>query len=63
MHEIMEMTPPLAKAFRSGALSEFEQIGRAMMTHATLEYRVLDLLLAGQTTVAEAMKIIAFADP
>ncbi len=63
VHEIMEMTPPLAKAFRSGALSEFEQIGRAMMAHATLEYRVLDLLLAGQTTVAEAMKIISFADP
>lgn len=62
VHEILEMTPPLARALRSGDLSEFERDAADFMADTTIEHRVLALMLAGETTVAEAMKVVSWAE-
>lgn len=62
VHEILEMTPPLARALRSGELSEFERVATDYMGDTTIEHRVLARMLAGETTVAEAMKVVSWVD-
>ena len=62
VHEILEMTPPLARALRSGDLSEFEREAADFMGNTTIEHRVIALMLAGETTVAEAMKVVSWAE-
>jgi MSHA biogenesis protein MshE len=58
VHEILTMTPPLARALRGGTLQEFETAAHHAMAGSTIAQRVLRLILDGQTTIAEAMKII-----
>lgn len=62
VHEMLEMTPPLARALRSGELAQFEQLASQTMGHSTIEYRVLALMQEGITTVAEAMKTVTWAE-
>jgi cobalamin biosynthesis Mg chelatase CobN len=56
------MTPPLARALRSGELSEFERTANEFMGQTTIEHRALILMLAGETSVAEAMKVVSWAE-
>jgi hypothetical protein len=51
------MTPALARALRSGTLHDFEAAARQELAGGTISQRVLQLVLEGKTTVAEAMKI------
>jgi MSHA biogenesis protein MshE len=57
VHEILIMTPALARALRSGTLHDFEAAARQELAGGTISQRVLQLVLEGKTTVAEAMKI------
>jgi MSHA biogenesis protein MshE len=56
--EILEMTPPLAAAIHKGDPILFERIAREQMGADTLERRALDLVVKGETTVAEAMTVV-----
>ncbi len=62
IHEILSITPALAQALRSGTLQPFEAAAREQLAGATLADHLLDLVLAGRTTVEEAMKIISWGD-
>lgn len=62
VHEILEMTPALARILRSGELSEFERAASEYMGNTTIEHKVVALTLAGKTTVAEAMKLVSWAE-
>ena len=57
VHEILTMTPALARTLRSGTLHDFEAAAQQDLAGATIAQRVLQLVLEGKTTVAEAMKI------
>ncbi len=57
VHEILTMTPALARTLRSGTLHDFEAAAQQELADATIAQRVLQLVLDGKTTVAEAMKI------
>ena len=50
------------RALRSGELSEFERVATDYMGNSTIEHRVLALMLEGETTVAEAMKLVSWAE-
>ncbi len=63
LHEILAITPPLARALRTGALQEFEAAAQAQLKGATMVDRVLRLVLTGKTTVTEAMKIVSSDEP
>ncbi len=62
IHEILTITPPLAQALRSGTLQPFEAAAQAQLAGATLADHLLALVLAGRTTVEEAMKIISWGE-
>ncbi len=62
VHEILTISPPLARALRGGTLQEFETAAQEAMTGATIAHRVLQLVLDGRTTVAEAMKVVNWDD-
>ncbi len=57
--EIMEMTAPLAAAIHKGEPEEFEKVAREQMGKDTLDYRALDLVLKGETTIIEAMSVVS----
>ncbi len=59
VHEILTMTPALARALRGGTLHDFEAAAQAELANATISQRVLQLVLEGKTTISEAMKIAA----
>ncbi len=59
VHELLGITPPLARALRSGSLQEFEAAAAAQLTGGTIADQVLRLVLRGKTTVAEAMKVVS----
>ncbi len=59
MHEILSITPPLARALRTGSLQEFEHAAAAQLKGGTIADHVLKLVLQGKTTVAEAMKVVS----
>ncbi len=62
VHEILMLTPPLARALRSGSLYEFETAAQIAMSGATISQRVLQLVLNGRTTIVEAMKVVNLDD-
>ncbi len=62
VHEILSITPTLARALRGGDLQEFERAATAIMADKTIAQRVLQLVLAGRTTVSEAMRTISRED-
>ncbi len=59
VHEILTMTPTLARTLRSGTLHDFESAAQAELAGSTISRRVLQLVLDGKTTIAEAMKTAA----
>ncbi len=62
VHEILSITPPLARALRGGDLQAFERAAAAEIAGKTITQRVLQLVLSGRTTVSEAMKTISRED-
>ncbi len=60
--EIMEMTAQLAVAIHKGDPEQFEKVAREQMGKDTLDYRALDLVLKGETTIIEAMTVVASID-
>jgi MSHA biogenesis protein MshE len=56
--EMVEMTAPLAAAIHKGDLVHFERMAREQMGINSLNHRALDLVVKGQTTVAEAMTVV-----
>ncbi|WP_077037387.1 GspE/PulE family protein [Pelomonas sp. KK5] len=59
VHEIVEMTEDLANALQHASPLEFERRARQQIEGRTLAHAAADLVLAGKTTVAEAMSIAA----
>jgi len=57
--EIIEINLPLAEALQHGEQMEFHRLARLQMGTNTLARNALDLVLAGQTTIAEAMTVAA----
>jgi MSHA biogenesis protein MshE len=60
--EMIEMTAPLAAAIHGGDPREFERAAREQLGRNTVGHRALDLVLAGETTVAEAMQVVTSAE-
>ena len=56
--EMLEMTGPLAAAIHKADAVLFERLGREHMGNDTLEHRAVDLVVGGQTTIAEAMTVV-----
>ena len=56
--EMLEMTGPLAAAIHKADPVLFERLGREHMGNDTLEHRAVDLVVGGQTTIAEAMTVV-----
>lgn len=57
VYEMLEMTPELAEAAHSGEAGTFMRIADEQMAGNTLRRHAIQLVLAGKTTVAEAMLI------
>jgi MSHA biogenesis protein MshE len=57
--EIIEMTAPLAQALQSQDPGVFDRLALAQMGSNTLVRNALDMVLAGETTLAEAMTVSA----
>lgn len=62
VYEIMEMTAPLAAAIHQADIKLFEKVAREQMGNNTLERNTLELVLKGETTVAEAMTVVTSFD-
>lgn len=62
VHEILTMTPPLARALRGGTLQAFESAAQEAMDGGTIAKCVLRLVLDGRTTIAEAMKVVTWGE-
>jgi MSHA biogenesis protein MshE len=60
--EVAEMTPPLALAIQHGNGGEFERLARAQIGTHTMERNACELVLAGETTIPEAMKVSMSGD-
>ena len=56
--EVIEMTAALGEALQHGSPLEFERMARLQMGGHTLERNAIDLVLAGDTTIAEAMTVV-----
>ncbi len=57
VYELLEITPELADALQRGVPSEITRLSRAQLGSRTLGHGAAMLVLAGSTTVAEAMTI------
>jgi len=57
IYEFVEMTQELVQALNDGDNSRFAKLGRAQMEGLTLRHDALRLVLAGRTTVEEAMRV------
>ncbi len=60
--EMVEMTAPLAAAIRRGDAQQFERVAREQVRGGSVGRRALDLVLAGETTVSEAMQVATSAE-
>ncbi len=58
IHELLEMTPPLAALLQSSDPRQFEKAAQVQLGHNTMRHHVLELVLAGETTVEEAMQVV-----
>ena len=56
--EMIEMTAPLATSLQSSDPRQFETVARAQLGNNTMVRQVLNLVLAGETTVDEAMQVV-----
>jgi MSHA biogenesis protein MshE len=57
--EIIEMTAPLAQALQSEDPTVFDHLAKDQMGPNTLVRNALDMVVAGETTIAEAMTVAA----
>ncbi|MGY0193739.1 GspE/PulE family protein [Leptothrix sp. BB-4] len=57
VHELIEMTPELVEAINHGDPAAFTAAGRRQMAGHTLGRAAAELVLAGRTTLAEAMRV------
>jgi MSHA biogenesis protein MshE len=55
--EIIEMTATLAAAIHGSDPREFERVAREQLGGNTIGHRALELVLAGETTIDEAMRV------
>jgi MSHA biogenesis protein MshE len=62
VYELIEMTEPLATAIHKEDAPLFEREGRQQMAGRTLARNALDLVIAGKTTIDEAMKVGSSAE-
>ena len=62
VHELLGITPTLARSLRSGVLSDFEAAAATELEGNTIVNRVTALLLQGRTTIAEAIKVISWGE-
>ncbi len=62
VYEMLEMTPDLARAAMARDPNAFGEAARPQLEGARLTDRVLELVLAGRTTVAEALKVATQVD-
>lgn len=62
IYEMLEMNPDLARAVVAGDPNTFGAVARPLMEGARLTDRALELVLAGRTTVAEALKVATQVD-
>jgi MSHA biogenesis protein MshE len=60
--EMVEMTAPLAAAIHGSDPREFERVAREQLGRNTVAHRALELVLAGETTIAEAMQVVTSAE-
>jgi MSHA biogenesis protein MshE len=60
--EMIEMTAPLAAAIHGSDPREFERVAREQLGRNTVARRALELVLAGETTIAEAMQVVTSAE-
>ncbi len=56
--EVIEMTAALGEALQHGNPLEFERLARLQMGGKTLKRNAIDLVLAGDTTIEEAMSVV-----
>jgi MSHA biogenesis protein MshE len=57
--EIVEMTPDLAIGIQHADASAFERAARTQIGGYTMERNAIELVLTGETTIEEAIKIAA----
>ena len=62
IYEMLEMNPDLARAVVARDPNAFGAVARPLMEGARLTDRALELVLAGRTTVAEALKVATQVD-
>jgi MSHA biogenesis protein MshE len=62
VYEMIEMTAPLAAAIHGSDSREFERVAREQQGRNTIARHALDLLFAGETTIAEAMQVVTSAE-
>jgi len=60
--EVLEITPPLAEALQHGDPMTFDRAARLQMGPNTLVRNALEMVMAGETTIAEAMTIAGQGD-
>ena len=56
--EMLDMTATLSAAIHKGDPVYFERVAREHLGSATLEHQALNLVVTGQTTIAEAMTVV-----
>ena len=56
--EMIEMTEPLAEAIHGSDPRAFERVAADQLGRNTIGRRALDLILGGETTIAEAMQVV-----
>ncbi|MDO6384890.1 MULTISPECIES: GspE/PulE family protein [Uliginosibacterium] len=57
IYEMLEMTPPLAEALSRNSLADFSRLARSQLAGKTMRAHAVARVLAGETTVAEAMRV------
>jgi MSHA biogenesis protein MshE len=62
VYEIIEMTPELAIAIQHADPSSFERAARAQIGKHTMERNAIELILTGESTIEEALKVAAGAE-
>jgi MSHA biogenesis protein MshE len=58
VHEVLEISPALVGALQQGNPQAFEQAAQQQLAQRTLAHSALELVLSGQTTLAEAMTVV-----
>ncbi|MBS1208971.1 MAG: putative mannose-sensitive agglutinin biosis protein MshE [Proteobacteria bacterium] len=62
VYEMLEMTPVLADALNRQGIGEFSRLARQHLAGKTMRAHAVARVLAGETTVAEAMRVSAQID-